>query len=295
MIKNILITGGKGFISRNLKEYLEYKYSIFTPCASALDVCVLTDLENYIDEHRIDLIIHTAHYNQRRRDLNPDLEVEINLRMFMNIHKVASKVEKVLYFGSGAEYDKRENLVQVSENLIGEHIPHNPYGLSKYVTNLITHGSRNIYNLRVFGLFGKYEDWKTYFISNLCCKAILGLPLTIRQDCYFDYLYFDDFVRIVEWFIENSPEYHDYNVCSGRRYLLSDLASYIKSLSEREDLPILIAKEGLNKEYTGDNTRLKAEMGTLNPEPIENSITKLYNWYLNQLDNIDIEVLKNTN
>lgn len=294
MIKNILITGGNGFISRNLKEYLEYKYSIFTPCASELDVCILTDLEKYIEEHKIDLIIHTAHYNQKRRDVNPALEVEINLRMFVNIHKVALKVEKVLYFGSGAEYDKREELVQVPESLFGEHIPESPYGLSKYVTNLIAQGSRNIYNLRVFGLFGKYEDWKTYFISNLCCKAILGLPLTIRQDCYFDYLYFDDFIHIVEWFIENSPKYHDYNVCSGRRYLLSEIASHIKALSGREDLPILIAKEGLNKEYTGANVRLKAEMNEFNPEPIEASITKLYNWYLNQLNHIDIEALKNT-
>lgn len=294
MIKNILITGGNGFISKNLKEHFQSKYQIYTPNSEELNVCLLRDLETFIEIYQIDLIIHTAHYNQKRRDANPDLEVEINLRMFLNIHKVALKVKKVLYFGSGAEYDKREDLIQVTEEQFGNSIPDTPYGISKYVTNLISSGAQNIYNLRIFGLFGKYEDWKTYFISNLCCKAMLGLPLNIRQDCYFDYLYLEDFFNIVQWFIEYSPKHHDYNVCSGRRYLLSDLALCIREISGRTDLPIIIDKEGLNREYTGSNNRLKSEMKNFEAEPIENSITKLYTWYLGQSEHINVEVLKST-
>ena len=78
--------------------------------------------------------------------------------------------------------------------------------------------SKNIYNLRLFGIFGKYELWNQRFISNAICKALFGFPITQRQDVFLDYLHVDDLCKMVRWVIERNPVYHEYNVVSGRKY-----------------------------------------------------------------------------
>jgi len=48
-----------------------------------------------------------------------------------------------------------------------------------------------------------------------CCRALKGLPVVIRQDTVFDYLYVNDLAKITEWFIEHEAHYKAYNVCTG--------------------------------------------------------------------------------
>lgn len=211
--------------------------------------------------------------------------------MFYNLIKCSDYLEKIIYFGSGAEFDKRYPIIRVREEEFGVRKPITPYGISKYTKNEIARGSKKIYNLRSFGLFGKYEDWRIYFISNLCCKAIFGLPLTIRQECTFDYLYIRDMCKIVEWFLENSPQYHDYNVCSGKPILLSDIAKLVRAISGKE-LPIIIESKGMNLEYTGDNNRLLKEMHDFRLMPLKESIQELYEWYMHNQNLIDYDTLK---
>ena len=58
------------------------------------------------------------------------------------------------------------------ESYFGRHIPTDIYGFSKYViAKDIESVRRNIYNLRVFGIFGKYEDYKRRVISNNICQT----------------------------------------------------------------------------------------------------------------------------
>ncbi len=213
--------------------------------------------------------------------------------MFTNLINCSDYVEKIIYFGSGAEFDKRYPVIKVREEEFGVRRPNTPYGISKYTKNEIARVSKKIYNLRSFGLFGKYEDWRIYFISNLCCKAIFNLPLTIRQDCLFDYLYVKDMCRIVEWFIENTPKYHDYNVCSGNPILLSDIAKLIREISGK-DLPIIIENKGMNLEYTGNNSRLLKEVNNLQLIPLREAVQELYDWYINNQNLIDYTTLKSS-
>lgn len=292
-MQRVMITGGGGFIARNLKEYLKDQYCVYAPTSKELDICDSEAVDKYIINNRIELVIHTAHVNQKRREMSPANEVEINLRMFFNLEKHSKNLDKIIYFGSGAEFDKRFDISMAKEEDFGKRIPDTPYGISKYTKTQIARGSDNIYNLRNFGVFGKYEDWKVYFISNLCCKALYDLPLTIRQDCLFDYLYIDDMCKVVEWFIENKPQYHDYNVCSGQPILLSEIAQCINKISGKE-LPIVISKPGRNLEYTGSNSRLMNEYKELKLQSIEKSIKQLYTWYSKNIDTINYSILKET-
>ena len=94
-----------------------------------------------------------------------------------------------------------------------------------------------------------------------------------------DYLYIDDLCKIVEWAINNTTKFHDYNAVSGRKYSLYDLAESVRKVMHT-DVPIYIAKDGYFNEYTASNKRLLSEMGDFEIENIELSIKKLSEWYI---------------
>ena len=290
-MKKVLLLGGSGFIGRNLKEYLDQKkdlYSVETPKSSQLNLINEDEVRGYLESNYYDVVIHAAVYNPRiGTDKERNKEIDFNLRMFLNFERYSDKFGKMYYFGSGAEFDKSGDISDVKADGIINRIPETDYGLYKYVINKCIKASRNIYNLRVFGLFGKYENWKTTFISGGCCKAIKNLPITIRQNVFFDYLYIDDFCKIMEWFINNEPEYHEYNVTSGKRVDLITIAKIIMKISGKT-LPLYVCREGLAKEYTSDNSRLIKEINGTVLTPIEESIDSLFHWYLENEKMIDI-------
>ncbi|WP_134683504.1 NAD-dependent epimerase/dehydratase family protein [Brevibacillus migulae] len=292
-MKRVWITGAgpNGFIGRNLKEHLEKKYQVFVTSSTELDLCDLEQVMRYIDKNRIDSVVHAATYTKRA--LNSEVELDANLKMFYNLQFCHNQLEKILYFGSGAEFDKRYDINLISENDFGRSIPVNAYGFGKYIMNHAARASENIYNLRLFGVYGKYENWRTTFISNLCCKAIFDLPLSIRQDCSFDFLYIDDLFPVVDWFLGNTPEYHDYNVCTSSPCDLTDIARIVLEVSGKE-LPIIILNEGRNLTYTGSNNRIRGQVQDFSPRSLRSGIESLYNWYFNNRELIDYEVLVQT-
>ena len=135
----------------------------------------------------------------------------------------------------------------------------------------------NVYNFRLFGIFGKYEIWQRRFISNAICKAIYGFPITIRQNTKFDYLFIDDLCKMVAYFIENKMKYQNYNATSGRIYELYELAQIVKE-TVGLDYPIFVAKDGYGLEYTSRNDRIMSEC-KIGIQDISASITSLSDWY----------------
>ncbi|MCL4419147.1 NAD-dependent epimerase/dehydratase, partial [Patescibacteria group bacterium] len=138
--------------------------------------------------------------------------------------------------------------------------------------------SDRIINLRLFGIFGKYEQYQTRFISNAICKTLFNLPITIEQNAYFDYVYVIDFVRILDYFMQNNVSFKQYNVGTGKKISLLEIARIVKNVSGK-NLKIKVSKTGLKNEYTCNNSRLKSEIKNLNFTGIEQSIRELYFWY----------------
>ena len=286
----ILITGASGFVGRNVREYLVSKgYDVAAPTSKELNCIDEKEVFEYLSGYYFDVILHFAVYGDgidKSKDGTKSLEY--NLRMFHNFAKYSNLYGKMIYTGSGAEFDKRFPICKVAETDFGKSIPIDQYGLMKYTVNQIIENSSNIYNLRLFGIFGPYEYWKTKYISNLCCKAIKGLPLSLRQNCWFDYLWIEDFCRMLEQFILlEKPQYHSYNAVSGSRIDLYSIAYIVKKISGKE-LNIYVCKEGYTNEYTADNTRIIKELQGFSFTNIEEAIENLYRWYAKQEKNIDI-------
>jgi GDP-L-fucose synthase len=281
-IMKIFITGGSGFIGRNLTEQLESKYTIFAPNSLELNLLDEVAVLDYLQQNKFDVVIHAATWNATKTSTkDTNLVLDHNLRMFFNLARGSGFYKKMLYFGSGAEFDRNHWIPKMNEDYFDSFVPTDQYGFSKYLMKKYTEKAENIINLRLFGVFGKYEDWQIRFISQTCCRAIHDLPIIINQNVNFDYTYIDDIVEITEWFIHNEPNAKSYNICTSNTYTLVELAKMVLDISGKQ-LEIRITKEGMGREYSGTNTKLINEMNGFNFRNTEECISELYKWYQNQ-------------
>ncbi len=287
----IFLTGGTGFIGRNLKEQLAGRHEIFAPSSSELDLLDADAVSKYVAAGRFDVAIHSATWNATRTS-SKDLArvLDCNLRMFFNLARCNSDYGRMLYYGSGAEFDRLHWRPVMGEDYFDRHVPTDDYGFSKYIMAKHSEKSENIYNLRLFGVFGKYEDWQIRFISNACCKAVYGLPITIKQNVVFDYLHVNDLVKITERFIDGKPASKVYNVCTQKTHDLLTLAGMVLDAAGKNS-GIRVTNEGMGREYSGRNSRLMAELGGYRFRDMRECIFELYNWYMENKNLIDKDKL----
>ncbi|MDR1974818.1 MAG: NAD(P)-dependent oxidoreductase [Bacteroidales bacterium] len=290
--KNILLTGGSGFIGKNIREsFLSEKYNILAPSSKELNCADDKSVDDFFAQHEIYLVIHSAVKPGHRNAKDFTDLFLTNSKMFYNLERHSRRYEKMLVTGSGAIYDMRRAISKVKEENYGDHIPTDEHGFCKYVTGRTIEQSRNIYDLRIFSIFGKYEDYAIRFISNVICKIIFDLPITIKQNRLFDFLYVQDLNAILDWFITHEPQYLAYNITPDKAISLYEVADIVRKTAGKPDHPIIIAREGMAPEYSGSNARLRAEMPSLTLTPIEKAISELYAWYVENKNNIDKNLL----
>lgn len=288
--KRIFLTGRRGFIGRNLLEFLETKYEVLAPSHQELELLDREAVTNYLSNNKIDVVIHCAGIPCHRKIKDQKDIAYRNIRMFFNIVRNTNYFSKMIFLGSGAEYDLRYDISKVKEDDFDNHIPADELGFSKYVCSKYIEKTDNIINLRPFGIFGKYEDYQIRFISNAICKAIYDLPITIKQNRFFSYLYIDDLCSIVEYFINYEARYKIYNVVPNETVDLLSIAKKVKELSKK-NLEIIVHTPGLGKEYTADNSCLLSEIGDFSFIPLEEAVKKLYKWYEENKNIINRELL----
>lgn len=276
----ILITGGNGFIARSLFERLVSKYTITSYNSKELNLLDSDKVFQCLKSGKFDVVIHTATYDcaPSFSTKDPTKVLENNLRMFFNIARCKDYFGKMIYFGSGAEFSRENWIPKMEEDYFGKNIPQDQYGFSKYIMNRYTELKSNIYNLRLFGVFGKYDDWRYRFIPNACARAVMDLPITINQNVYFDYMYIDDLISIADWFIINKPSNNTYNICTGKTYDLKTLAEKVLRISKK-DLKITIKKEGLGREYSGNNSKLLREISKFKFTPMDEAIKEMLDYH----------------
>ncbi len=287
----ILVTGGNGFIGKNIREsYLSQKYTIVSPSRLELDCSDDKSVEVFFSKNAFDVIIHSAAKAGHRNAADSNNLFLTNSRMMFNLLKHQDSWGKLINMGSGAIYDMQNYHPRMTERHFGNHIPKDEHGYNKYIFGKLLPHLNNVYDFRIFGVFGKYEDYAIRFISNAICKVIFDLPITLRQNRIFDYLYINDLMPILEHFIENDPEEDAFNITPDKSVELLQVADLVKRISGK-DIEIKVAQEGLGMEYSGDNSRLKAEIKNVVFTPIEDAVEELYDWYLKNKNSLNKDLL----
>ena len=252
----ILITGGNGNIAKMIKNNLGFQYEMTNLTRSDLNILNQFDIEKYLLANSFDILVHTAISGGRRtKEENGDV-THNNLLMLENLLKHADKFKMIINFDSGAIYDRNTDILNRKESDIYT-IPSDYYGFSKYLIYQRSLQFNNMYNFRIFNIFHSNEEPDRFI--KMCFNAKNNnLPVTIFEDKYFDFMYEDDFMKIVKYYFDNvsnpSKLLKTINICYEKKYKLSEIAGLI--IKNNEQI-IIKNSDPFNKNYSGNNTLLK--------------------------------------
>jgi len=274
----VLLTGGSGFIGRNVIAQLGGRYEILAPTHAELELTDADAVAAWLARHPVDAVIHAAVRPGHRNAADPSRQLEVNLRTYLNLIRCRESWGRMLYLSSGAVYGTQGDVVRATEADEGCVVPADEHGFSRYVLAGLARHDPGVVELRPFGVFGKYEDYAIRFISNAICKTLFDLPVTLRRDRRFSYLWVDDLMPVLAHFLEAPAARGAFNVTPDATDSLRDLADLVVAASGK-DLPVRVAQEGVGLEYTGDNARLRAEMPDLRFTPTSAAVERLYGWY----------------
>jgi len=277
-MKRLLITGAGGFIGKNLLELFSSGYSINAPLRAELDLCDGDSVRKYFSGLEFDAVIHCAIKPGHRNAKDPSGQLYANTRMFYNLASQDRHFGKLIFISSGMVYDRRCYSPKMAEDSCGASVPEDEGGLSKYTLAKYIEGRENMLELRPFGVYGKHEDCAIRFISNAICRTLAGLPITLRQNRRFDYVAVEDLAAVISHFIRHEAKFRAYNVTPDKSVELAEVAELVRKISGSR-LPVDVAEPGMGVEYSGDNSRLKAELPDFKFTELEAGVRRLYEWY----------------
>lgn len=254
----VLITGGKGYIARNLVPLFEAGgYEVLAPARTELDLLNKKMSLEYFLREQPQILIHAACRGGKRLYFTEEFNYVYieNMQMWEIIQEIGLnediRLEKILILGSGAEFDRRLPIKEVFENLVKYQYPLDPYGLSK---NLITRRAfdtfTHTYVLRLFGCFNWDED-TTRFIKSGILNLKRGLPITVNQNREFDFFYLDDIYTVMDHIIQVGNCARDMNLVYKEKRSLLDIASLIHKHTGIFDPIIKLVENGEGLPYTG--------------------------------------------
>lgn len=258
--KNILVTGGAGFIGSNLCEELinlganvTCLDNFSTGFRENLDAIkdhpnfklIEGDIRNLEDcklaSENQDFVLHEAALGSVPRSINdPITSNDVNVGGFLNMLVAArdANVKRFVYAASSSTYGDSESLPKV-EDVIGK--PLSPYAITKYVNELYADVFKRTYDfdtigLRYFNVFGRKQNPNGAYAA-VIPKFVMQLmnhesPVINGGGEYSrDFTYIDNVIlmNLLALTSDNSESVNQvYNTAFGERTTLNDLVSNLK-------------------------------------------------------------------
>ena len=277
-MQKILLTGSGGFVGQNLKPFLENKgFKVIAPRSSEYDFSDLKTVQHLTTEHNPDIFILAGFYGINT-PIPPQDIYEKNLQILNNFINVSSG-KPIFTFGSGAEFDKSSPIVDVGDENWENTPPADLYGRAKYLISQEIKKHENVWNLRLFGVYGPHET-NNRFITHAIHCVLENKPITIRQNVIFSYLEVNDLCHLICYFLQNHPKHKFINMVPPTTVDLKTLAGIVNKIAGTNQ-PIIISKKGLANEYTGKPENLLKERPNFDFTPLEIGIKRLYEFIKN--------------
>jgi GDP-L-fucose synthase len=187
----ILITGGNGVVGSYLVKKLK-DHDLYKPSSKFLDFADREHVDGFFNSHsKFDVVIHCAIRGGSRLKVDRWNVLDDNIKMYYNILHNRHKYNKLISFGSGAEI----------------HQLNTPYGISKNAVAKSIIDQDNVYNLRIYSLFGDGE-FDTRFIRANLLRYTNKESMEFYQNKLMDFFYMEDLWKLVKYYIdtENPPK-----------------------------------------------------------------------------------------
>jgi len=306
--KQVLVTGGAGFIGSHLvKLLIEKNYSVVVidiqkPCRSYF---FLEKLDKKVDYRIVDIrkqkeveslfstisphyVIHLAAQPIVENAYeSPSETFETNIMGTVNILESCRKnsnIKRILVASSDKAYGKTKKAYTENMPLQGDH----PYDVSKSCEDLITQAYHKSYGSPVvitrFGnVYGEGDIYFNRIIPGICSSLLMHKPLDIRSDGTYvrDYVYVKDvaagYLMLME--CEKHIEGEAYNFSSTNTYSVLDLLKASERiLGEKIMYKVLNSSKNEIPYQHLDDSKIR-KFGWKSRVPFSKALEATYSWY----------------
>jgi UDP-glucose 4-epimerase len=259
--RNILITGGKGYLGARIATYLS-KFDSYNVTVTSRNNAPIENSNNVnvkaVDTAKddlvavlkdIDIVLHLAALDANSCEEFPIEAVDVNISDTIRWLDACSKskITQFIYFSTVHVYGKSLR-GEVDETTMTQ--SRHPYAIThkcaeEYVLGI---GEKSNFKSHVFRLsnafgspHGEMKQWNL-LIPDICRKAVeLGkITLLSNPNVARDFITINDVCRTVHHFIENQQKIDSdtYNLCSGESLTILEIAEKIQSLCEEMEIGI---------------------------------------------------------
>lgn len=254
---NIAVLGGSGFIGTHIVNHLQKDHYVISVTRETLNLSNKIEVDRFFGKN-FDIIINCATTGLKQINLEQSIkDAQNNLNVFMNFFiNDKIKFEKFINIGSGAEFDASQNIDNALEKQIFDCNPSDSYGWSKNIISRLCSTKYNFFTIRLFGCFSSGEPFFRLF-QKILNASKTGEQINLKNDRYFDYVSFEDFLIVLDYFINNNIFLdRDVNCVYREKRLLSHIVNdFIKYKNIDPKIINIISKTTLN--YTGSNYNLQ--------------------------------------
>ena len=314
-MKNILVTGGAGFIGSNFIKYVlsnfDHKVINFDKLTYAGnlenladiesderykfvkgDICEKKEVEKAVEENNIDTVVNFAAESHVDRSILGAKEF-INTNV-MGTHVLLEvlkekKLEKYLQVSTDEVYgslpeDKKELLFTEKTPIT----TNSPYSASKASADLLCNAFYHTFNLpilitRCSNNYGPYQ-FPEKLIPLMIAKTLNGEKLPFYGDGknVRDWLYVDDHCSAIMEVLKKGRIGEVYNIGGNNEWYNIDIVKLIlKKLGKGEDMIQYVKdRPGHDRRYAIDSSKIMNELGWSPKYDFETGIESTVKWYL---------------
>jgi dTDP-glucose 4,6-dehydratase len=314
MNKNIMITGGSGFIGTNLVNYLNKKnYKIFnidklSYCSTPenfkiikkknyffykINISNLKKINFILKKKNIGTIVHLASESHVDRSIDsPFSFIKKNIlstaSFYENINTLIKKkiisMPNIIHvstdevFGSLKKKDAHEKM---------SFSPNSPYAASKASTEHIARSFIKTFGMKISVIrlcnnYGPYQ-FTEKFIPTCILSAIKNIPIPIygNGQNIREWMHVDDSCKAIELIIKNFKSDVDYNIGSSIKISNINIAKIIlKIMKKKIDLSYVSDRPAHDKRYSLNSKKFRKKFNWKPALNIEKGIEDTINWYL---------------
>jgi len=299
LVQALLDCGDKVIVVDNLgsgQKFKNLRAKAFRDIVSPADF--LVGLAN--GTYRPDAVVHLGAKTDTT-DPDADFLLGNNTHYTRNLTRLCIDHDvRLVYASSAAVYGDGELGFSDDDEVTPVLLPLNPYGFSKWLFDaeaIRAEWSQEIAGLRFFNVFGPNEYhkgkmasvvWRSYCQIQETGK--LSLFQSHRKDYddgeqKRDFIYVDDAVRVIKWFLDHPEANGIYNLGTGEARTFNDLAAAIfDSLDLPQRIEYIPTPENIRASYQyftqADITKLREAGCNVDFTPLEDAVEEYIQSYL---------------
>jgi dTDP-glucose 4,6-dehydratase len=316
-MKNILVTGGAGFIGSNFLHYMlkthpEYSFINFDKLTYAGnlenlksietnknyrfvkgDICDKQKVASTIEEFHIDAVIHFAAESHVDRSI-------VGAAVFIETNVLGTQTLLEAVKGKGIERFLQVSTDEVYGSLgeVGKFTeatplhPNSPYAASKASADLLCMAYQHTFNLpvvitRCSNNYGPYQ-FPEKLIPLMIANAIYDKPLPVygKGTNVRDWLHVLDHCEAIDVVLHKGKVGEVYNIGGNNEWKNIDIVKLLLThLNKPESLITYVTDRlGHDLRYSIDASKIKKDLGWQPRYTFEKGITETIGWYLNNKD-----------